>query len=334
MHYWNNTDGDGQSLSDCASDIFDDEMTAPDLHPTPEKKKRPPRKKKKKQSVPMETAQEEDEKYEPAVTNAPNVNDSNAPMQQTDVVESNNITQSTGQNNDTSSPAVRSVMEETHCTTDLPKLPQASMITVTSKSATSTCTNEAAPALNPKAESWNVVGTKSPPPPLTASISASPNNKSTARTSWTANANNASQQQPVSSAAAAAPAKSNAKAKIPGNIDSYKPKPGTWASMAVKKDTVPNISVSRPRQPSKQNPTSPDWRNHVISPLRSPHRKMTGQSITMKTINSLPPPPVSSEPQLQTWSSLEEFGPPLGGTKKELSKKHAKPVGAWGSKPL
>lgn len=43
-HYWNNIEADGQSLSTCASSVFDDE----DVPQTPLKKKRPPRKKKKK----------------------------------------------------------------------------------------------------------------------------------------------------------------------------------------------------------------------------------------------------------------------------------------------
>jgi hypothetical protein len=59
-HYWNNCDEDGQSLSECASSVFDDdfgEIPAPE--PTQEKKKRPPRKKKNKQPVPpLETTEE------------------------------------------------------------------------------------------------------------------------------------------------------------------------------------------------------------------------------------------------------------------------------------
>ncbi len=59
-HYWNNCDEDGQSLSECASSVFDDdfgEIPAPE--PTQEKKKRPPRKKKNKHPVPpLETTDE------------------------------------------------------------------------------------------------------------------------------------------------------------------------------------------------------------------------------------------------------------------------------------
>ena len=324
MHYWNNPDGDGQSLSDCASDIFDDDMketAAPD--PTPEKKKRPPRKKKKKQTVPLETAKEEDEKGEVVVVEDGDKSESKE-QAESEKAEIN-------EHGESDTPA------DANTTTQItPKLPQASMITAAKLPSASASNIKAASRLNPNAAAWSTVGSKTS---NTSKVPISAVNNNTAplnRTPWATQPNAAKPQHTTKPAAAI---RSDINVKTPVAVDNYKPKPGTWASMAVKKDTTSNHSAAAqsmptPRQESrpqmKHSSGSPDWRNHVVSPHRSPYRKTSSQIVGVKNIDSIPAPPMS-EPQ-QAWPTLNDFGPPLGG-KKELPKV-TKPIGAWGSKPL
>lgn len=322
MHYWNNPDADGQSLSDCASDIFDDDMKdIPAPEPTPEKKKRPPRKKKKKQTVPMETANEEDEKEDTCVTDGRENSEAVAETQQPDAsLPGDKICQIDDQSG---APAC---IDDTK---DEPKLPQASPAAAQSSTKTSS-------SFNPNARAWNVVSAKTPvaAPTLAATTVTAP------RTPWATQTNVTKQQSmPTRSAK---PQLNEPKHVV---VDTYKPKPGTWASLAVKNDASPGLAINpalnRPRAAAqsayakpppqiKQSTASPDWRNHVVSPHRSPYTKVGGQ-VAVQNINSLPPPPVS-QPQQQAWPSLDEFGPPLSA-KKDIPKK-AKPAGVWGSKPL
>lgn len=70
-YYWSNCDDDGQSLSECASSVFDDDGGCENHahEPSQEKKKRPPRKKKNKQPVPpLETTDEGTETIENITT--------------------------------------------------------------------------------------------------------------------------------------------------------------------------------------------------------------------------------------------------------------------------
>ncbi|KAL7509930.1 hypothetical protein ACHAXN_007187 [Cyclotella atomus] len=329
MHYWNNPDADGQSLSDCASDIFDDDMKdVPEPEPIPEKKKRPPRKKKKKQTVPMETANEEDEKEDTAVTEGLDNSEAVSETQQSD--EALHGDKSCQTDDQRPSPAnVGGAKDE-------PKLPHAG-------SAACQSSTKASSSLNPNATAWNVVSTKTP----AASPTLAASEVTTPRTPWAtprATQTNAKQQSMPTT-------KPQLNQSNPVVVDTYKPKPGTWASLAVQKDASPgyaiNPTLNRPRaaaqstmatpvsyakpQPHiKQSAISPDWRNHVVSPRRSPYTKAGGQ-VSMQTIDFLPPPPVS-QPQQQAWPSLDEFGPPLSA-KKDIPK-NTKRVGAWGSKPL
>lgn len=295
--------------------------------PTPEKKKRPPRKKKKKQTVPLETAQEEDEKEYTAADNGDKAQQSGTqaldekPCEQEQSME----------------PAPLTAAQDTQQTvSDAPKLPQASSPAAKMPPAPSSSTKAA--SLNPNAKAWNVVSAKgpTPAPAVIANTTTAP------RTPWATPTNNVNKQQPLP-AAVPASAKPNMNAMKPVAVDTYKPKPGTWASMAVKKDTAPssfaNPTLNRPAQLAPQTPAqygkpqikqSTDWRNHVVSPHRSPYRNAGGQA-GGPNINSLPPPPVS-QPHQQAWPSLDEFGPALG-TKKDVPKK-TKPIGAWGTKPL
>jgi hypothetical protein len=328
MHYWNNPDGDGQSLSDCASDIFDDDLkegNTPAPEPTPEKKKRPPRKKKKKQTVPLETAEEEDEKDEPVAVEVEDKGESKALAEQVSM-QSNETSSSTNQHRTHG----QTESMRPQATLNVPNLPQASVSTTNMG-----INNKATSALNPKAKSWNDAGVSQASTASTASSTAVP------RTPWATQTNVAKQQpMPVPSVAAAVNPDMNS--SKPVVVDAYKPKPGTWASMAVKKEPAasgPNPSAQSPmlspfhhaKPQMKQSTISPDWRNHVVSPHRSPYKKTAAQSVGMKNIDSLPPPPVS-QPQQTAWPSLDDFGPPLVD-KKELSKK-TKPIGAWGAKPL
>lgn len=329
MHYWNNPDGDGQSLSDCASDIFDDDMKEVPAEPTPEKKKRPPRKKKKKQTVPMETAKEEDENEESAVADADDKTQSKDEKQPPEIVASDDNCFPTEQN---TAAAAKGVTENVP---DSPKLPQARPSTTTASSTIGETAKDT--SLNPNAKAWTDVSAKH----------VNTNTSSAPRTPWALQTNVTKQQMGANIVAATV--KPNITATKPVAMDTYKPKPGTWASMAVKKDIELNSYANHATrkqnaavQPAtatttqhtklqiKQSATSADWRNHVVSPRRSPYRKAGGQ-IDMANVNSLPPPPVS-HPQQQAWPSLDEFGPPLGA--KKVAPKQTKPIGVWGSKPL
>lgn len=331
MHYWNNVDGDGHSLSDCASDVFDDdlrEVNALPLEPTPEKKKRPPRKKKTKQPVPLETANEEDEQNEPAPP-AGGGEKNDLEKSHTDSAASTDIRQV----------SILVDIKEVQTTPIVPNIPQASFVANTIAPSTP---NVNPTSLNPSAKSWSSVRSKNqssglPMPALHT------NPKAVAR----------SPQVPLTTVtkqqALAAKAATSFNTHSVGN-DTYKPKPGSWASMAVGKGTGLNnskilvqsinansglnhtaqsksvSSLQHSESHMKSSALSPDWRNHVVSP----HKRISGESVSLN-INNVPPPPIS-QPQQKTWQSLDEFGPSLGGPKKETSKQ-IKPMGVWGSKP-
>jgi hypothetical protein len=315
--------------------VFDDdlrEVNALPLEPTPEKKKRPPRKKKTKQPVPLETANEEDEQNEPAASAG--------------VGEKNELEKSY---TDFTLPKVISeasisVDIKVQTTPDVPNIPQASFIATTIMPS---APNGNPTSLNPSAKSWNSVSIKKlssglPMPALhtnSKAVARSPQMPPTTVTKHLALA-----------AKAATTLNTNTNTTNAVGSDAYKPKPGSWASMAVGKGTglnnskilVQSFNAHSGLKPTAQSNSvsplqhskphvkpsalSPDWRNHVLSP----HTRVSGESVSLN-INNVPPPPVS-QPQ-KPWQSLDEFGPSLVGPKKETTK-HTKPMGVWGAKPL
>ena len=304
-HYWNNPEDDGQSLSECASSVFDDNDIG-DAQPTPaapEKKKRPPRKKKKKkqEQPPLEITLEgkEPEGDKSKESSDDKLNETEKVVQKkksipsTDEGEADTLPDTTTAQ---STQPVDTIQGKDNKQIEVPAAPLAK-------------------SLNPNARSWGVpqqtsnVITKLPLAPLIKP----------------------SQPKPVISA----------------------PKPGTWASMAVKGSDKNNTQraaaqspptatandwstkqSSRPRPPVSTNswttvqtnarpvpasvvpPTSPnsDWTKH-----KSPHSK------TRPTTHHIQPPPLATD-----FPSLGDFPPPTGANKEKEQLKQKKPMGAWG----
>lgn len=297
-HYWNNVDDDGQSLSECASSVFDDDLNELPAEPEPAKKKRPPRKKKKKQpqTIPLETTNEEtgadisSEKpkvveVSPEAKITTNPTNSALEEQNTAIIEH---TETVKPSNDKESLIVTQ-------TSAKEKPPQARAESTSS----SKVGNSTVKSLNPTAKSWQAVK------PQTTKLSQAV-------------------QQVQTPTVVAAPV--------------YTPKPGTWASLAVGKGkpnqsqpvsqqaaktsmtTAP--IVEQPTSPRRSSALSQDWRTHVVSPRQSK------QSVNMNT-NRAPPPPVAPQSgQNNSWPSLGDFPPPPGT--KSAPKQQTKSLGAWG----
>ena len=323
-HYWNNPEDDGQSLSECASSVFDDNDIG-DAQPTPavpEKKKRPPRKKKKKkqEQPPLEITLEgkepkEDKAAESKESSGDKLNETDQVVQEkkksspsTDEGETDTLPDMTKAQ---SSQPVDKIQEKDKM------LPQNQAQNPVAVKPETVETTNAAPltkvSLNPNARSWGVPQQTSNTRKLPAESETKP-----------------FQPKPAVSA----------------------PKPGTWASMAVKGSadntqraaaqsppitTANNWSTkqsSRPTPPVSTNswttvktntrpiPASPssDWRQH-----RSPRSKTRPTKGTSMSYNHIQPPPLASD-----FPSLGDFPPPPGANKAKEQPKQKKPMGAWG----
>ncbi|KAL9179340.1 hypothetical protein ACHAXT_008630 [Thalassiosira profunda] len=306
-HYWNNVDDDGASLSECASSVFDDDL-GEDPAPAPvvpEKKKRPPRKKKKKK-----------QQLVPPLETTDEVTETNSDKVAADATEScgdKQMAKGSGENDENvqhpngGGPDVAEDTKQTPQPMDTNQSP--AMQGEPSEVSAATLP---AKALNPNAKAWNVVPPTKPAPQARAT-NALPVPQST--------------QPPP----------------MPVAATSYAPKPGSWASMAVK--ATPNSasasaaringqrtkatvgSVSSPPIPPKSpvRTTQPDWTKHPASPRRkalSPN--------AMGKQNLIVPPPLANSSG-QAWPSLGDFPPPPGNKPKGgNTKPAAKPPGAWG----
>jgi len=311
-HYWNNVDDDGQSLSDCASSVFDDDLSeVPVPEPVPEKKKRPPRKKKKQQQPvpPLETTREGSEANENSAADMNGVQE----VKETDVHDKKNLQPPDGREKDVALDSKKRpphpLGKQTNGIQNNP--PQATSVNDTGASAP-------AKSLNPNAKTWGVNPLATRPAPQASMTKL-----------------NATQQaNPVQPKPVAAP--------------SHAPKPGTWASMAVDKGksnkiqraaaqsistkaissaapvnnwaTKQTLPKAPPQIPVKCTPSS-DWRTHVASPSN----KNISSKSTLK--QNLIQPPRISQPG-QSWPSLGDFPPPPRAKPKEP--KQTKPTGAWG----
>eukprot|EP00584_Thalassiosira_punctigera_P009223 CAMPEP_0172533474 /NCGR_PEP_ID=MMETSP1067-20121228/6165_1 /TAXON_ID=265564 ORGANISM="Thalassiosira punctigera, Strain Tpunct2005C2" /NCGR_SAMPLE_ID=MMETSP1067 /ASSEMBLY_ACC=CAM_ASM_000444 /LENGTH=762 /DNA_ID=CAMNT_0013318121 /DNA_START=225 /DNA_END=2510 /DNA_ORIENTATION=+ len=314
-HYWNNVDEDGQSLSECASSVFDDDLGdffTPE--PVPEKKKRPPRKKKKKQQqVPLETT-DENETNENAVTGKGKKSDGKQ-----------ELAVKTQEEKESAQPLNGGEPDVVHHDPKQPANPigKESKVVQKIKPPQAIAGNAPTKSLNPNAHVWSITPATKPAP-------------------------QASLTKPVTT-----PQIAHIKRK-PVATPSYKPKPGTWASLAVGKAKSNNIQPAAPRPtPSKHSfssapiqngPTkttvaiplvspktpskspvrygqpSPDWRSHAISPRRSATKQ-----------NLVPPLPLSQPPQ-NAWPSLGDFPPPPGAKPNEQKAKpkgQKQSMGAW-----
>mmetsp|Transcript_2014 Transcript_2014/g.3128 ORF Transcript_2014/g.3128 Transcript_2014/m.3128 type:complete len:219 (-) Transcript_2014:228-884(-) len=160
--------------------------------------------------------------------------------------------------------------------------------------------------------------------------------------------------RPAPQSSVAKPATTTQTTQVPPKptaLPSYKPKPGSWASMTVGKAKPkstqwgqPSSSKSSsssvpmnnrptkatnarpmvsprptPQSPSKFSP-SPDWRTHTLS--SSPRRNVA----------KIPPPPIVSQSAPMAWPGLGDFPPPPGPKSKEqkAKPKQQKSMGAWG----
>jgi serine/threonine protein kinase len=325
-HYWNNVDNDGQSLSECASSIFDDDDISDTssvgvgsgldrkLSPnTPEttkttitetttsdKKKRPPRKKKKnKQPIP--------------------------PLETTDEGNESTAVKDTAQS--PLSVQQNTLGRDEQDDTQLQPLNE-KIVTAAGPIATNSSTLPI--------ETNRIVSV----PTTTSHVNVEHNSQPTMATPWTTTTKMVP-AKPLPSVTAQPP-----------NV--YTPKQGTWASMAVKSNAVPSRSSidmnsgksntnqqqqqQQPRkiQPideSKQLPVVPpvmpipkssDWTTHV-----SPHVTAKKKLLTQDNpkLPALPPPPPTTWPTL----ALDDFPPPPSGAKSKVPTKTTKSsMGAWG----
>lgn len=323
-HYWNNVEEDGQSLSECASSVFDEDLNEqPAPEPEPPKKKRPPRKKKKKkqQTVPLETTNEGNEKCD-------------APSQTKDQQSSNE------------KPAVAVTLSVTNDAADTldalkpettnEKSNDAVTIANTNEESLKPSNNTVTKKVDKSPESNNsTIANKQNPPQsrLDTALSptlATPANKTLNPTakSWEI----PKKYAPSTSSKVIPPAQTYP------TPPAYAPKPGSWAALAVNakpSQTRGTIAIShqvqRPAPHTKTNvqvnehrastnKPSSDWRTHVVSP------RQKKSATTMDTKKLAPPPPLASGQS--AWPSLGDFPPPPGA--KTVPKQQAKPVGAWG----
>eukprot|EP00581_Thalassiosira_minuscula_P003246 CAMPEP_0183738070 /NCGR_PEP_ID=MMETSP0737-20130205/53690_1 /TAXON_ID=385413 /ORGANISM="Thalassiosira miniscula, Strain CCMP1093" /LENGTH=693 /DNA_ID=CAMNT_0025972517 /DNA_START=53 /DNA_END=2131 /DNA_ORIENTATION=+ len=226
-HYWNNVDDDGQSLSECASSVFDGDLGDFDApEPVPEKKKRPPRKKKKKQQhIPLETTNEE---------NKTTTNDSIDGKAEKDTDKLQHIDGESGINNGSQKQITEGAVTNESVAQQRKSTPQPTSNNVSTDTTTK--------SLNPDAKAWSMKPTKPAP--------------------------QAKMTQPTHTLQPTHPLPQ------PVATTSYKPKPGTWASLAVgksKPSTIP-AAQTKPVRPVSSSTKLNNWPNKapIASPMASP----------------------------------------------------------------
>ena len=276
-HYWNNCDEDGQSLSECASSVFDDDIgEIPAPEPIPEKKKRPPRKKKNKQPVPpLETTDEGIEPIENVGGNqevveaaVPNTANSIPP----DGDESVSRPDSCGK----SPPLLNSKQIDGSIDKLAPSPPSVTCITL----------NASVKSLNPNAKAWSGAEkiTKPVPHAIAKDQTAIPH---------------INQTQPNSTWASLAGSTGK-----PYNSLTVTATPPVVSSMVHPQ--------SLPRSPAQGSASNSDWRTHVVSYKRgSPQKDMK------KEIPITRPPPTAGQFGKISWPTLEDFPPPPGAKRTE-----------------
>ena len=329
-HYWNNVEEDGQSLSECASSVFDEDMNeVPPPEPEPAKKKRPPRKKKKKkqQTVPLETTNEGNEKGD-AASQTKEQQSSNG---KSDVAVTLSITNDAADTLDAQKPETPN--EKSNGAISLPNKNDEADTLDAQESANDIVTKE---VIKPPEINNSTVANKPHPPQSRLDIALSPKLATTANKSLNPTAKSweiPKKYAPSSCSKVTPPAQAYPAPPV------YAPKPGSWAALAVnaKSDqTRGTVTVSqqvqRPapaplakkkmlqkeHQASPKKPSS-DWRTHVVSPRQ---KKL---ATNMDTKLAQPPPLASGQ---SAWPSLGDFPPPPRA--KTVPKQQTKPVGAWG----
>lgn len=307
-HYWNNVDEDGQSLSECASSVFDGDLgDIPAPEPVPEKKKRPPRKKKKKkqQPPPLETTDEI------GANENGTIKGENTGDKQKEDSKEKEVPKAT-QDEKSLKPLDGGEPDVDPSSQTQPAKPIGANEMKAELKGTPQATSENAPAkqLNPNAHAWSIPSkpvARVAKPVITPQTTQFPS------------------------------------APIPKA--SHKPKPGSWAALAVENGAPPSrlpkpapssvpindrpfradiaSSIASPNASMKSpgrygTDPSPDWRTHTVSPRKSATK-----------LNAIPPPPMSQHAQ-NAWPSLGDFPPPPGAKSVQQKAKLKKPSGAWG----
>lgn len=276
-HYWNNCDDDGESLSECASSVFDDdcgELYAPE--PIQEKKKRPPRKKKNKQPPvpPLETT---DEGTEPIENNA-------VPTEESVGCDQEVVVAVTVPSEANAIASDETVSAQEHFGKQTPPI-ESKHRDVSTDKMTGITPNTTVKTLNPNATVWGGSALPVPtPPPIATKQTAGPqSNLVQSKPTW---------------------------ASMAGSKDnSFNPR-GEIPTVAA---ATPSVgSFMPPRSPASGSASNSDWRTHVVSHTRGPSPKSTakqilipppptaGQSGQMSwpTLEDFPPPP-GAKPAVQ-----------------------------------
>jgi hypothetical protein len=290
-YYWKNVDDDGQSLSECASSCFDDDLcsivsdaSAPE--PTPDKKKRPPRKKKKnKQPVPpLETTEEGSEPTPIDKGESPDGNQIAATLDRPcethqEKTDSTNTTAN-------SSPRLKIMQLDRVQERLLPQPPLKGVASLADSNAFTANANVIKPTKYVASQTEE----------NKVRLCACGQQKSTCACHVTG--------IPLS---------------IPIQTKTSTPKPVTWASISLRNDNTNKFQQETRTRPldSKVMETpqvvtpSSDWRTHIVSP-HTAKKKL------------IQPPPLSQP----AWPTLADFPPPP--TTKSKDPKQTKPLGAWG----
>ena len=307
-HYWNNPEDDGQSLSECASSVFDDNDIG-DAQPTPaapEKKKRPPRKKKKKkqEQPPLEITlegkePEEDkskERSDDRLNETEKVVQKKKSIPSTDEVEADTLPDTTTAQ---STQPVDTIQGKDNKQIEVPAAPLAK-------------------SLNPNARSWGVpqqtsnVITKLPLAPLIKPSQPKP--VISAPKTWASMAVKGSDNNNTQRAAAQSPPTATSNNWSTKQSSRPTPPVSTNSWTTVQSDTRPvPASVMPPKSPNS------DWTNY-----RSPRSNTRPTKGTM-SYNHIQPPPLATD-----FPSLGDFPPPTGANKEKEQLKQKKPMGAWG----
>ena len=302
-HYWNNPEGDGESLSECASMLEEpgkeNAQMKPTLESTPEetpvKKKRPPRKKKKKGQISTP--------HNGVATDASvATNQSDAKSKPTDASVATNQSDSVSvtdklPSHDAGTIKTQSEMKEEEKITKKEQIDTNVTATVTKKKVQ-----------EPVWETVKVKPTSKANPIPQAPMQQKPNSLKPKSVSLSVNAKT---WTPVSSTPKYTPV-------VPNSNQTF---PGRWAQVGKADQSTPKHSPASGGSSSdwrhhRMNPSSTDWRNHQM-PLRPQKVPVRPQMVQ---------PSISDQ---QAFPSLGDF-PSLGGNKEQQKK--ITPAGSWSAK--
>jgi len=367
-NYWNNVDADGESLSECASSVFDDDYgtntTTTDANKgnnnnnlatvdeTPQKKKRPPRKKKKKKAEGEEAA---DTSPKPAEAPAAAADSGPRRVSAKDLEDiMKNINKPSASPENTSSPPGTTAATVTRpIVTTQRQLPQSAppplnkptpaaapqswdsvgkaKMKANTVNVVPTTKSSAVGGLNPNSSSFTPVNTYKPAPGSWAGRTTAGVSASTTGTKTYAHPPQLQQSAPGSWAGrATAPDRNYA------NLQQPAPPLHRGNNYAPTTQKQPR-DMGQPQAP----PSRSDWRQH--SPSWSQpgiNRKQLQQQQQPRRPAAPQPPP----PKPQLWPALgDDFPPPPGGGKagggngvaNSAVKKHPNPsqaASSWGAK--